>query len=76
MAKRKQYRCPNTVDWVEELESKQVQPKKKLWKEATDTQIRDVWAELRESLIKNGNFTREFFERVDKKHEKEAARES
>jgi hypothetical protein len=76
MAKRKQYRCPNTVDWVEELESKQEQPKKKLWKEATDTQIRDVWAELRESLIKNGNFTQEFFERVDKKHEKEAARES
>ena len=76
MAKRKQYRCPNTVDWVEELESKQEQPKKKLWKEATDTQIRDVWAELRESLIKNGNFTREFFERVDKKHEKEEARES
>ena len=76
MVKRKQYRCPNTVDWVEELESKQEQPKKKLWKEATDTQIRDVWAELRESLIKNGNFTREFFERVDKKHEKEAARES
>ena len=76
MAKRKQYRCPNTVDWVEELESKQEQPKKKLWKEATDTQIRDVWADLRESLIKNGNFTREFFERVDKKHEKEAARES
>ena len=76
MAKRKQYRCPNTVDWVEELESKQEQPKKKLWKEATDTQIRDVWAELRESLIKNGNFTREFFEREDNKHEKEAARES
>ena len=76
MRKRKTYRCSRTLDWVDlhDFQEEAVNPKpKKKWEVVTPK--RDVFLSLRESLIENGTFTREFFERADRRGEVALLRE-